>query len=141
MGVVENLPIISGYSGLLQSLKGSTDPHLNALSKHLNSAGGDFSWNIMEKHGIDPKDGLQPPASMLVPERKKSRNIGLKSKRLLIDSQDALELKLTWEVVQDMLFPPLSEKPSIVSIEDHEFEEYEVRIFSPVLEMLFTFFG
>ncbi|KAF7144624.1 hypothetical protein RHSIM_Rhsim04G0121900 [Rhododendron simsii] len=108
----------------MQSLKGSTDPHLNALSKHLNSAGGDFSWNIMEKHGIDPKDGLQP-ASMLVPERKKSRNIGLKSKRLLIDSQDALELKLTWEVAQDMLFPPLSEKPSIVSIEDHEFEEYE----------------
>lgn len=94
----------------------------------------------MEKHGIDPKDGLQP-TSMLVPERKKSRNIGLKSKRLLIDSQDALELKLTWEVAQDMLCPPLSEKPSIVSIEDHEFEEYEVRIFSPVLEMLFTFFG
>ncbi|XP_058209508.1 B3 domain-containing transcription repressor VAL2 isoform X3 [Rhododendron vialii] len=106
----------------MQSLKGSTDPHLNALSKHLNC--GDFSWNILEKHGIDPKDGLQP-TSMLVPERKKSRNIGLKSKRLLIDSQDALELKLTWEVAQDMLCPPLSEKPSIVSIEDHEFEEYE----------------
>lgn len=94
----------------------------------------------MEKHGIDPKDGLQP-TSMLVPERKKSRNIGLKSKRLLIDSQDALELKLNWEVAQDMLCPPLSEKPSIVSIEDHEFEEYEVRIFSQYWKCFLPFFG
>ncbi|KAL7169490.1 hypothetical protein ACSBR2_034510 [Camellia fascicularis] len=123
-GVIENLSMTSGYSGLLQSLKGSTDPHLNALSKHLNSAGGDFSWHVMDKHGSDTKDGLLPQ-SMLVQERKRSRNIGSKSKRLLIDSQDALELKLTWEEAQDMLRPPVSEKPSIVTIEDHEFEEYE----------------
>ncbi|XP_052175016.1 B3 domain-containing transcription repressor VAL2 isoform X2 [Diospyros lotus] len=108
----------------IQSLKGSTDPNLNALAKHLNLAGQDFGWNIMEKHGSQTKDGLLNP-SLLVPERKKSRNIGLKSKRLLIDSQDALELKLTWEEAQDMLQPPLSEKPTIVTVEDHEFEEYE----------------
>uniref|UniRef100_A0A5B7B308 Putative B3 domain-containing transcription repressor VAL2-like isoform X1 n=1 Tax=Davidia involucrata TaxID=16924 RepID=A0A5B7B308_DAVIN len=123
-GVIENLPIMSGYSGLLQSLKGSTDPHLNALSKHLNSASGDFSWHTTEKHGGKARDGLLPP-SMLGPERKRSRNIGSKSKRLLIDIQDALELKLTWEEAQDMLRAPPSIKPSIVTIEDHEFEEYE----------------
>ncbi|XP_057475521.1 B3 domain-containing transcription repressor VAL2-like isoform X2 [Actinidia eriantha] len=105
----------------MQSL---ADSHLNALSKPLNSAGGDFSWHIMEKHASDTKDGLLLP-SMLAPERKRSRNIGSKSKRLLIDSQDALELKLTWEEAQDMLLPPLSEKPSILTIEDQEFEEYE----------------
>ncbi|GFY81683.1 HSI2-like 1 [Actinidia rufa] len=118
---MQKLPVISGYSGLLQSL---ADSHLNALSKPLNSAGGDFSWHIMEKHASDTKDGLLLP-SMLAPERKRSRNIGSKSKRLLIDSQDALELKLTWEEAQDMLLPPLSEKPSILTIEDQEFEEYE----------------
>ncbi|XP_039009419.1 B3 domain-containing transcription repressor VAL2-like isoform X1 [Hibiscus syriacus] len=123
-GVFENLPIISGYSGLLQSLKGSTDPHLSALSKHLSSTGGDFSWNKSGKHEDMIKEGLLLP-SMLTPERKRTRNIGSKSKRLLIDSQDALELKLTWEEAQDLLRPPPSIKPSVVTIEDHDFEEYD----------------
>ncbi|KAE8734047.1 B3 domain-containing transcription repressor VAL2 [Hibiscus syriacus] len=83
-GVFKNLPMIRGYSGLLQSLKGSTDTRLNGL------------WNI-----------------------------GSKSKRLLTDGQDALELKLTWEEAQDLLHPPPGIKPSIVTIEDHDFEEYD----------------
>lgn len=64
--------------------------------------------------------------SLLVPDRKRTRNIGSKNKRLHIDSQDALELKLTWEEAQDLLRPPPAVKPSTVVIEDHEFEEYEV---------------
>ncbi|OMO94399.1 hypothetical protein COLO4_16356 [Corchorus olitorius] len=123
-GVFENLPIISGYSGLLQSLKGSNDPHLNALSKHLSSANGDISWQKSDKHEDRTREGLLLP-SMLAPERKRTRNIGSKSKRLLIDSQDALELKLTWEEAQDLLRPPPSTKPSVVTIEDHDFEEYD----------------
>ncbi|KAG6769645.1 hypothetical protein POTOM_025301 [Populus tomentosa] len=123
-GVFENLPIISGYSGLLQSLKGSTDTHLSALSKHLHSASGDISWNKSEKQEDRTRDGLLLP-SLMVPERKRTRNIGSKSKRLLIDSLDAFELKLTWEEAQDLLRPAPSVKPSIVTIEDHDFEEYE----------------
>lgn len=123
-GVVESLPIMSSYSGLLQSLKGGTDPHLNAFSKHLSSPNGDISWHMTEKHG-----GKLLAQSMMAPERKRSRNIGSKGKRLVIDSQDALELKLTWEEVQDMLRPPPSVKPSTVTVEDYEFEEYEVSHF------------
>ncbi|KAL5738964.1 hypothetical protein ACOSQ2_028144 [Xanthoceras sorbifolium] len=123
-GVFENLSIISGYSGVLQSLKGSADPHLNALSKHLSSSPGDVSWLKSEKQEDKTREGLLLP-SMLVPERKRSRNIGSKSKRLLFDRLDALELKLTWEEAQDMLHPPLSVMPSIITIEDHIFEEYE----------------
>ncbi|XP_068341096.1 B3 domain-containing transcription repressor VAL2 isoform X2 [Pyrus communis] len=122
-GVFENLPVISGYPGLLQSLKGSMDPHLNALSKHLTTASGDISWNKTEKQEGRTREGLLMPS--LVPERKRTRNIGSKSKRLLIDSQDALELKLTWEEAQDLLRPPPASKPSTVVIEDLEFEEYE----------------
>ncbi|KAK8487813.1 hypothetical protein V6N13_099925 [Hibiscus sabdariffa] len=113
--VFENLPTVSGYSGLLQSLKGSTDPHLNGLSKHLTSAGSNEDRTM---------EGLLL-SSMSTPERKRTRNIGCKSKRLLIDSQDALELKLTWEEAQDLLHPPPSIQPSIVTIEDHDFEEYD----------------
>lgn len=123
-GVFENLPIISGYSGLLQSVKGSTDHHLHALSKHLTSTAVDVSWHKSEKHEDRAKEGFLLP-SVLTPERKRARNIGSKSKRLLIDGQDALELKLTWEEAQDLLYPPPTLKPSIVIIEDHEFEEYD----------------
>lgn len=122
-GVIENQPIISGYSGILQSLKGSTDPHLNALSKHLNSASGDIGWHKTEKHGGKTREGLLLP-SMLVPEKKRTRTIGSKSKRLLIDGQDALELRLTWEEAQSLLRPPPSVKPVIDVIEDYEFEAY-----------------
>ncbi|TYH49447.1 hypothetical protein ES332_D10G137300v1 [Gossypium tomentosum] len=111
-------------NAVVQSPKGSTDPHLNALSKHLSSTGGDISWNKSGKHEDRIREGLLLP-SMLTPERKRTRNIGSKSKRLLIDSQDALELKLTWEEAQDLLRPPPSIKPSVVTIEDHDFEEYD----------------
>ncbi|XWS22079.1 hypothetical protein CRYUN_Cryun29cG0003600 [Craigia yunnanensis] len=108
----------------VQSLKGNADPHLNTLSNHLTSAGGDISWHKSDKHEDRTREGLLLP-SMLTPERKRTRNIGSKSKRLLIDSQDALELKLTWEEAQDLLRPPPSIKPSVVTIEDHDFEEYD----------------
>ncbi|KAL1331208.1 hypothetical protein HN51_048474 [Arachis hypogaea] len=123
-GVYENLPILSGYSGLLQSQKGSSESPLNTLSKKWNSAGGDMNWHNIEIPEKRTREGsFLPP--VLVPEKKKTRNIGSKSKRLLIDSQDALELKLTWEEAQDLLRPPPTAKPSIVMIEDHVFEEYE----------------
>ncbi|XP_062166167.1 B3 domain-containing transcription repressor VAL2-like isoform X4 [Alnus glutinosa] len=108
----------------IQSVKGSADPHLNALSKHLSSAAGDVSWHKSEKNEDRTREGFLLP-SVLAPERKRARNIGSKSKRLLIDSQDALELKLTWEEAQDLLYPPPTLKPSTVMIEDHEFEEYD----------------
>ncbi|KAE9610793.1 putative transcription factor & chromatin remodeling CW-Zn-B3/VAL family [Lupinus albus] len=122
-GVYENLPILSG-SGLLQSQKGSSETHLHMLSKEWNSAGGDMNLHNIEMPESRKREGMLLPP-MMVPEKKRARNIGSKSKRLLIESQDALELKLTWEEVQDLLRPPPTTKPSIVMIEDHVFEEYE----------------
>ncbi|KAK1320037.1 hypothetical protein QJS10_CPA03g00934 [Acorus calamus] len=114
--VVENLPIVSGYSSILHSLNEGADPHLNAMSEHLKSD-REIGWGKPEKHGCGTNETL------LGPEKKRSRNI--KNKRLHIDSEDALELKLTWEEAQDLLRPSPSAKRSTVTIEDHEFEEYE----------------
>jgi hypothetical protein len=61
-------------------------------------------------------------------EKKRTRNIGLKSKRLLIGNDDSMELRLTWDEAQDLLRPPPSVKPSIVTIEDQVFEEYDVSV-------------
>lgn len=89
-------------------------------------AEGDISLHKSENFGGRTNDasGQQP---MLTMEKKVARNIGSKNKRLLIHSEDALELRLTWEEAQDLLRPPPSANPTIVTIDDHEFEEYDVR--------------
>lgn len=52
--------------------------------------------------------------------------MGSKSKRLRIDNEDLIELKLTWEEAQGLLRPPPNRVRSVVVIEGLEFEEYEV---------------
>ncbi|KAM3692230.1 hypothetical protein ACJW31_08G073400 [Castanea mollissima] len=122
-GVIENLPSGNGYSGLFQTMKGSTEPHL-ILSENLHSGDGDIRLHTSDSHGLGTnEDSLQQP--MPISEKKRTRNIGAKSKRLLMNSEEALELRLTWEEAQDLLRPPPSVKPSVVTIEDHEFEEYD----------------
>ncbi|XP_057472831.1 B3 domain-containing transcription repressor VAL1-like isoform X1 [Actinidia eriantha] len=80
--------------------------------------------NLPTKHGGRTNEDLsQRP--MLVPEKKRSRNIGSKCKRLLMHSEDAMALRLTWAEAQGLLRPPPSVKPTVVMVEDQEFEEYE----------------
>lgn len=122
-GVIENLPSGSGYSGLFQTMKGSNEPHLNDLSENLHLGDGDIRLHKIDNGLRINEDSLQQP--MPIPEKKRTRNIGSKSKRLLMNSEEALELRLTWEEAQDLLRPPPSVNPSIVTIEDHEFEEYD----------------
>lgn len=125
-GVIENLPSGNGYSGLFQTMKGSTETHL-ILSENLHSGDGDIRLHTSDNHGLGTnEDSLQQP--LPISEKKRTRNIGAKSKRLLMNSEEALELRLTWEEAQDLLRPPPGVKPSVVTIEDHEFEEYDVSI-------------
>ncbi|KAH6832412.1 hypothetical protein C2S53_007272 [Perilla frutescens var. hirtella] len=122
MGNAENLPIISGYSGLLQSLKGSRSPSMSLFPKHVYS--GNISPQIAEKNACK-SGGDNLLAHSLQPSERKRRNIGAKSKRLLIDGHDSLELRLSWEEMQDMLRSPPSVKPSTFTVEDHEIEEFD----------------
>lgn len=41
-------------------------------------------------------------------------------------SEDAMELRITWEEAQELLRPPPTVNPTIVVIENQEFEEYDV---------------
>lgn len=58
--------------------------------------------------------------------KRKNSILGSKSKCLKTDSEDLIELKLTWEEAQGLLRPPPNRAPSIVIIEGFEFEEYKV---------------
>ncbi|KAJ1422947.1 Zinc finger, CW-type [Sesbania bispinosa] len=122
-GGTENLPSGSNYVDLLHSMKGNGESHLNGHPEHLHLGTGAAGLLKTENGEVKNNHSLQKQISVL--EKKRTRNIGSKSKRLLIANEDAMELKLTWEEAQDLLRPPPSVKPSIVTIEDQEFEEYE----------------
>lgn len=52
--------------------------------------------------------------------------MGAKNKRLLLHSEESMELRVTWEEAQELLRPSPNAKPTIVVIEEHEFEEFDV---------------
>lgn len=111
--------------------KGSSEPNLNMFSNNLNPGCGDINWSKLEKSEDMAKDNLFLQSSS-TSARKRVRNIGTKSKRLLIDTEDVLELRLTWEEGQDLLWPPQSTQPNIVTVEDYDIEEYDVSCSLPV---------
>lgn len=119
----ENLPWGSNHADLLHSMTGNVEPHLDEHTEHLHLGSGTAGLLKTENNEMTNNSLVQQQIS--VSEKKRTRNIGPKSKRLLIDNVDAMELKLTWEEAQDLLRPPPSVKPSIVTIEDQIFEEYD----------------
>ncbi|GMI91516.1 hypothetical protein HRI_002820900 [Hibiscus trionum] len=81
------------------------------------------SWSKVDKSGYIAKEVLR--AKVAVSRKRKNGMLGSKSKRLRIDNEDLIELKLTWEEAQGLLRPPLNHVASVVVIEGFEFEEYE----------------
>ncbi|KAK9734271.1 hypothetical protein RND81_04G127600 [Saponaria officinalis] len=121
---MQDAPVTNGNSSLPQSMKGNTDTHMNVLSRQLDSACGNINFLNSDKFG-EPIEGSLLPTSVMTTDKKKSRNIGPKGKRLLIDNQDVQALRLTWEEAQGMLRPAENAKPNIVVIDGFEIEEYE----------------
>ncbi|XP_038691019.1 B3 domain-containing protein Os07g0563300-like isoform X2 [Tripterygium wilfordii] len=81
------------------------------------------TWSKVDKSGYIAKEALGAKSS--IPRKRKNSTLGSKSKRLRIENEDLIELKLTWEEAQGLLRPPLNNSPSVVVIEGFEFEEYE----------------
>lgn len=81
--------------------------------------------NKIEKDGLTPKEGPGTASSSPGPVKRKATNLNQKNKRLRIENEESLELKITWEEAQELLRPP-PKAPSIVVVDGHEFEEYEV---------------
>ncbi|WJZ96306.1 hypothetical protein VitviT2T_015002 [Vitis vinifera] len=81
------------------------------------------AWSKVDKSGYIAKEALGAKSS--IPRKRKNSTLGSKSKRLRIENEDLIELKLTWEEAQGLLRPPLNHVPNVVVIEGYEFEEYE----------------
>lgn len=91
------------------------------------------------KNGGRVSDDLQQQ-HMTMSEKKKARNI--KNKRLLMHNDDATELRITWEEAQELFRPSPSSEPTVVMVEDHEFEEFDVNFHATIIlfvEMYFLF--
>ncbi|XP_038991377.1 B3 domain-containing transcription repressor VAL2-like [Hibiscus syriacus] len=74
--------------------KEGKDLHVNALSEHWGVPDGNVSLGRDENHGHG-EHGNSVQQFVVNGEKKRSRNIGSKSKRLLMHSVDALELRFT----------------------------------------------
>lgn len=81
------------------------------------------SWSKVDKSGYIAKEavGAKPP----IPRKRKNSMLISKNKHLIIDSEDLIQVKITWREAQRLLRPPPNHNPSIVVIEGFEFEEYE----------------
>lgn len=116
----------SGYSGTFQSMTENHNAHPHALSEQMAIADSIAGWSKGDRNRarfIETPVG--PP--------RRPKNITSKSRRLLMHNEDVMELKLTWDEAQELLRAPLSIKPSVVTVEDQEIEEYEVCIHLPPL--------
>ncbi|KAK6122173.1 hypothetical protein DH2020_044084 [Rehmannia glutinosa] len=77
--------------------------------------------NLLSNGGRGFDDSQKQHMSMS--EKKKAKNI--KNKRLLMHNDEAVELRVTWEEAQELFRPSPSAEPTVVLVEDHEFEEFE----------------
>lgn len=106
-------------NGTLRPQKGSTE-----LRNPANTA-DQAIFSKFDKAGFIQKEGSKFSQG---PSKRRGSTLGSKSKRLRIDNEESIELKLTWEEAQELLRPPPNDIPSVVVIEGHEIEEYEVCI-------------
>lgn len=117
---VANLP------GVMPHLaKGSLEAHTNGLSGALNVSDTGYGWYYPEKQATKPKESSfsQPVSSS---DRKRGRHLGPKNKRSRLEVEDSIDqFNISWEEVQELLRPPPNVVPSIVTVDGHEFEEYE----------------
>lgn len=58
--------------------------------------------------------------------KRKGSTMGSKRKRMRIDNDNLVELKVTVVQAQGLMRPPSSGAPTVIVIEGCEFEEYEV---------------
>ncbi|XVF87570.1 hypothetical protein PTKIN_Ptkin18bG0131000 [Pterospermum kingtungense] len=96
----------------------------NGVSTHGDAELADpNSLSKVDKSGYIVKETLG--TKLAVSRKRKNSMLGSKSKRLRIDNEDLIVLKLTWEEAQGLLRPPPTHVASVVVIEGFEFEEYE----------------
>ncbi|GLT49451.1 hypothetical protein SLA2020_230040 [Shorea laevis] len=96
----------------------------NGVSVHLDVDLADpTSWSKVDKSGYIAKEALGSKSA--ISRKRKNSMLVSKNKRIRIDNDDLIELKITWEEAQGLLRPPPNNVASVVVIEGFEFEEYE----------------
>nr|GEX57252.1 B3 domain-containing transcription repressor VAL1-like isoform X1 [Tanacetum cinerariifolium] len=99
------------------------------IATHASAPPNPVNGDSLASEPILPKiidqgtSNLDSEQKSVIQEKKKTHNIGSKSKRLHMHSEDAMDLKFTWEEAQECLRPPSN--PTVVTIENCELEEYD----------------
>ncbi|THF94634.1 hypothetical protein TEA_028052 [Camellia sinensis var. sinensis] len=114
---------------LTHQLKGhSVSPGFSSINQTI-PADQAIPWPKHDKSGC-----LAKGAKSSFRGKRKNSTLGSKSKRLRIENEDLIELKLTWKQAQGLLRPPPNHLPSVMVIEGFEFEEYERYVLWKILD-------
>ncbi|CAH8282222.1 unnamed protein product [Eruca vesicaria subsp. sativa] len=105
-GVTETPTSVNASSGPSQ-----TPEELKNLPEHLS----------LKKSEMNGGRSCDDPSR--VKDKKRTRTV--KNKRLLWHGEESMEVRLTWEETQELIRPSPSAKPTIVVVEEHEFEEFD----------------
>lgn len=113
-----------------KACEGTSAPCISSLRNNSESANASIpldqgTRSKSGRSGIIQKEATPSRYSML-PIKRKSSTLGTKSKHLWMENEGSIELNLSWEEAQELLYPPPNYKPSVMIIEGHEIEEYEV---------------
>ncbi|KAK6124420.1 hypothetical protein DH2020_041840 [Rehmannia glutinosa] len=81
------------------------------------------SGDVVSVNGHTKEKILEDKPS--IHSKRKNSSFGAKSKRPRIETEDVIELKITWKEAQGLMRTPAKIVPSIVVVEGCEFEEFE----------------
>jgi hypothetical protein len=95
-------------------------------SNNQDNKGNDLAY-VSQEGGFMNLMSKSPLPSQVGPVKRKGSSLGAKIKRLKIETEESMELKLNWEEAQSLLRAPSNSVPSVTVIDGNEFEEFEVK--------------
>jgi hypothetical protein len=130
---------LKSSNGFLTCPPPENDPKMSTSSEPKEANANQQEWsNNQENKGsslayVSQEGGFMnlmskpPPPTQVGPVKRKGSSLGAKIKRLKIETEESMELKLNWEEAQSLLRAPTNSVPSVTVIDGNEFEEFEVK--------------
>lgn len=112
---------INSINGLT---KGNSVPARSFPVNQIAKADSGTTWSEICKSRFIVNETLE--AKAICHGKRKNSILGSKGKRLRVENEDMIELKITWNQAQGLMRPSPKIVPTVIVVEDFEIEEFEV---------------
>ncbi|XP_022848219.1 B3 domain-containing transcription repressor VAL2-like isoform X3 [Olea europaea var. sylvestris] len=111
---------INSINGLT---KGNSVPARSFPVNQIAKADSGTTWSEICKSRFKVNETLE--AKAICHGKRKNSILGSKGKRLRVENEDMIELKITWNQAQGLMRPSPKIVPTVIVVEDFEIEEFE----------------